>query len=66
MKIIATCPRCSWQNSLDFDRADRRVRCSACGKLFRVPPADEFGEALKTLQISSATVYVDKQGNIYA
>lgn len=65
MEIIAKCPRCSTAAKLIQAAADRRVRCSRCGRLFKVPSLDDVPEAVKVLKNARGTIYVDEKGRIY-
>lgn len=65
MQIIAKCPACCRVWQFDSSAADRRIRCRECGKLFRVPKADELPKAAKVIEQTKGTVYVDEEGRTY-
>jgi predicted Zn finger-like uncharacterized protein len=65
MKIIAQCPECRSNWLLNDASADKRVRCSKCRRLFRVPKLDEVPKAVKVIKRAKGTVYVDEAGNTY-
>jgi len=65
MRILAKCPDCGGRVELDIRSLDRRKRCNSCGKLFKVPDAEELKKALKVASQAGQTVYVDQDGRIY-
>ena len=65
MYILARCPRCGHILKFKTDAADRRIRCINCGRLFRIPPLERMGKAMKVIKIANATVFVDEEGNTY-
>jgi len=65
MKIISRCPACGNSKLLDEQFADRRVRCSACGLLFKVPRLEDVEKAVKVIEKANSTIYVDRRGQIY-
>jgi uncharacterized protein (DUF983 family) len=66
MQIIATCPQCNRQSLFAGNCADKRKRCSHCGKLIKIPPARELVRALAVLKDAKTVVYVDETGKVYA
>lgn len=65
MKIIAKCPYCGTSNWHDGTAADKRLRCSKCRRLVKVPSLDEVPNATKVLSRTKADVYVDENGKTY-
>ncbi|MHC4426473.1 MAG: hypothetical protein ACYSYV_10290 [Planctomycetota bacterium] len=65
MQIIAKCPRCCSVWLLESSAADRRIRCRECGRLFKVPKADEVSKAAKVIEQAKGTIYVDEAGKTY-
>jgi len=65
MQIIAKCPKCSSVWLLDSIAADRRITCGKCGKLFKVPRADEVPKAVQAIEQAKGTIYVDEAGRTY-
>ena len=65
MQIIAKCPKCGSIWLLDGDFTDRRVKCSDCGRLFKVPSTKELPEAAEMIKKAKGRLYVDESGNIY-
>jgi len=65
MRIIAQCPKCGSNWLLDGSKADRRLTCRRCGRLFKVPKPQELPRAVKVIEQARRTVYVDQDGNTY-
>jgi hypothetical protein len=65
MQIIAQCPGCHSNWLLSDVSADKRVRCSKCRRLFRVPKLEDVPKAVKVIKRAKGTVYVDEAGNTY-
>jgi len=65
MQIIAKCPRCGSVWLLDSIAADRRITCGKCGRLFKVPKAEEVPKAAQTIEQAKGTIYVDEAGRTY-
>jgi hypothetical protein len=65
MEIIAKCPKCCRTWRLDGSVADRRIRCKHCGRLFKVPKADEVPKAAEVIERAKGTIYVDESGQTY-
>jgi hypothetical protein len=65
MQIIASCPECAGKVSLRADAADRRIRCPRCGRLLKVPKLEDMPEALRLIEQSTGTIYVDEEGRVY-
>ena len=65
MKIIAQCQRCSSKWLLDSSAADRRIKCSKCGRLFKVPRLEEVPKAVKVIKQAKGIIYVDETGRTY-
>ena len=65
MYILAQCPRCGHVFKFNSDAADRRSPCVNCGRLFRIPPLEQMGDALKVIKSANSTVFVDEDGNTY-
>jgi len=65
MQIIAKCPACgsSWQ--FENTAADRRIKCTKCGKLFKIPKLEELPKATKMIKQAKGTIYVDQDGKTY-
>lgn len=66
MQIIAKCPDCSNNLLFDASAADRRITCSSCGRLFKIPNLDEVRNAVKVIKKSKGVIYVDEKGQTYA
>jgi ribosomal protein S27AE len=66
MQIIAQCPRCGNISLLDADAADRRIKCTKCHRLFKVPKLEEVPKAVKIIRQAKTTIYVDQNGKTYA
>ena len=65
MQIIAQCPKCGNSWLLGADAADRRVRCQNWRRLFKVPKLDEIPKAVRVIENSKGTIYVDQNGKTY-
>jgi len=65
MQIIAQCPVCGSHWLLNANSADKRVKCSKCRKLFRVPKLEEVPKAAKVIKLAKGTIYVDETGKTY-
>jgi hypothetical protein len=65
MQIIAQCPFCGCTWLLEDIAADRRMRCRKCRRLFKVPKLDEVPKAVKVINHSKGTIYVDQNGKTY-
>jgi hypothetical protein len=65
MQIIAQCPLCGRVWLLDGSAADRRVTCSNCHNLFKIPKLEEVPKAVKILKQAKGTIYVDETGKTY-
>jgi hypothetical protein len=65
MRILAKCPGCGGQIELGLIHLDRRQRCDTCGRLFKVPDAEQLEKALKVAKEAGGSVVVDEQGRIY-
>ena len=65
MEIIAQCPRCGSSRLLDADAADRRIRCTKCNRLFKVPGLAEVPKAIRTIGQAKGKIHVDQEGRTY-
>ena len=65
MQILAKCPRCVNTLQLSLDAADKRKRCPKCFKLFKVPSLEHLEKAMRVIEATNSSVYVDQDGNIY-
>ncbi|MHC4475165.1 MAG: hypothetical protein ACYTEL_05955 [Planctomycetota bacterium] len=65
MQIIAQCPRCGATWLLDSSAADRRMRCTACHRLFKIPKLEDVPKAVKIIRQAKGTIYVDETGKTY-
>lgn len=65
MRILAKCPGCGGRIELNIRSLDRRQRCENCGRLFKVPDAQELQKALKIAGQANQTVFVDEDGRVY-
>lgn len=65
MEIIAKCPECGKTWRLDGSAADRRIRCRKCGRLFKVPKAEQVPKASEVIKQAGGTIYVDEDGKTY-
>ena len=65
MQIIAQCPECKNTWRLDGKNADRRIRCSKCGKLFKIPKLVDVPKATKVIRQAEGEVYVDEAGKTF-
>jgi len=66
MNIIAKCPYCANAWLLTPNAADRRITCTKCKNLFKVPNLNELPKALKIIKQAKSKIYVNKTGNTYA
>ena len=65
MQIMAQCPRCGSSYLLEAGAADRRIRCQKCRRLFKVPKLDELPTAVKIINQTKGSIYVDPSGKTY-
>ena len=65
MQIIAKCPECCKTWRFDGSVADRRIRCLKCGRLFKVPKAEQVPKATEVIKRARGTIYVDEEGKTY-
>lgn len=65
MEVIAKCPGCQTQWEMDKNAVDRRVTCSQCGCLFRIPMLQEIPKATQVLRGARSCLFVDKEGHTY-
>jgi transposase-like protein len=65
MRILAKCPGCGGKIELNIQSLDRRWRCESCGRLFKVPDAQELRKALEIAGQANQTVFVDEDGRVY-
>lgn len=65
MKIIAKCPQCQTTWELDSEAVDRRITCSQCHLLFKVPGLKEIPKAARVLHDAQSTVFIDEDGRTY-
>ena len=65
MQIIARCPECCKTWLLDGSFADRRIRCRHCGRLFKVPNAEQVPKAAEVIERTKGSIYVDEAGKTY-
>jgi len=65
MQIIASCPKCANRVCLSTDAADKRIRCPRCNWLLKIPRLEDLPEALRIIEQSKGTIYVDREGNVY-
>jgi uncharacterized protein (DUF983 family) len=65
MRILAKCPGCGGRIELHIQSLDRRQRCESCGRLFKVPDAQELRKALEIAGQANQTVFVDEEGRVY-
>jgi uncharacterized Zn finger protein len=65
MRILAQCPGCGGRIELNIQSLDRRQRCESCGRLFKVPDAQELRKALEIAGQANQTVFVDEDGRVY-
>jgi transcriptional regulator NrdR family protein len=65
MRILAKCPGCNGRIELDIQSLDRRQQCESCGRLFKVPDAQQLHKALKVVKEAGQTVFVDEDGRVY-
>jgi hypothetical protein len=50
---------------LTVQDADKRIRCSNCRRLFKVPDLQTLDSAVHLLAGAARDVFVDEQGNVY-
>ena len=50
---------------MDGGLADRRIRCRSCGRLFKVPKAEQVPKAADVIEKAKGTIYVDESGKTY-
>ncbi len=65
MQIRTKCPKCGHISQLALDRADRRVRCTNCRVMFKVPSVVELERPLNVAKNAGGTVFVDEDGKVY-
>ena len=65
MNIIAKCPHCHSQWSLNGSAADRRITCGQCGCLFKIPPLSDIPKAERVIRDAKGTLFVDEDGRTY-
>ena len=63
MKICVKCPQCNNQILLPDWAADRRITCTKCLNLFKVPALEELSQALSVIEKTAGGVFVDEKGN---
>jgi hypothetical protein len=44
---------------------DKRKFCGHCGRLFKIPDAEQMQKAMETAKSVGKSVYIDEQGRIY-
>jgi hypothetical protein len=44
---------------------DRRQRCRSCGRLFKVPDAQQIEKALQVARQAGKAVFIDEDGSVY-
>jgi transposase-like protein len=65
MRILVQCPGCNRQMELDVQSLDRRLRCPSCGRLFKVPDAQQLERAMKVAEQAGKSVFIDENGRVY-
>ncbi|MHC4132005.1 MAG: hypothetical protein ACYSSP_11200 [Planctomycetota bacterium] len=65
MQIIAQCPSCGNCWLMGPETADRRITCSECGIIFKVPKLDEVPRAARIIKQAKTNLFVDEDGKIY-
>lgn len=65
MKLLAKCPKCTHNITLNSDMADKRIHCPRCHSLFQVPDLNSLNKAMGIVNNAKAQVYVDQDGKIY-
>jgi uncharacterized Zn finger protein len=65
VQIIAKCPNCGKGWLLKTKAMDCRVRCRACGLLFKVPQLKDMPKAAEIIKRAKGEIYVDEDGNTY-
>ena len=65
MNIIAQCPKCQYSFLLDVEAADRRLRCTNCHRLFKIPKLQDMPRAVKIIENANGKIYVDQNGKTY-
>ena len=65
MQVIVQCPHCGNVWLLDATAADRRLRCTECRKLFKVPRLEEVPKAVKVIKTASGAILIDEKGRTY-
>ena len=65
MQIHAKCPQCGQVLQLNLNAADKRITCSGCAGIFKVPDLDHLRKAVKVIKDANSAVFVDLDGNIY-
>ncbi len=65
MRIIAKCPNCGNSRLLEAGAADRRIRCTRCRSLFKVPKLEEVAKAVRIVTQAKGSIYVDQDGKTY-
>jgi hypothetical protein len=44
---------------------DKRKCCDRCGRLFKIPDAEQIQKALAVAQSVGGSVYIDEEGRVY-
>lgn len=65
MHIRAKCPKCGHVSQLALERADRRIHCTNCKEMFKVPSVGELKKPLTVAKNVGGTVFVDEDGKVY-
>lgn len=65
MRILAKCPGCGGRIELEIQYLDRRQRCRSCGRLFKVPDAQQIEKALQVARQAGKAVFIDEDGRVY-
>ena len=65
MQIKIQCPFCGRSQLRSSELSDRRIRCSECGGLFKVPRLEDMPEATRIAARAKGGVYVDECGKTY-
>jgi hypothetical protein len=65
MKILAKCPGCGKVTQFGEGAPDRRMRCAACGRMFKIPPWEELQDAARLIKTEDGAIFIDENGKVY-
>lgn len=65
MRLLAKCPVCGGQIQFEISDLDKRKFCDHCGRLFKIPDAEQIKKALAVAVSVGGSVYIDEEGRVY-